>query len=158
MRPGQPNLSAERLVRIQKAVALKLRGKSYRAIGAELGVSVSVAFEDVWYHFAELETLATEQLEQVRKLELARLDAMHEKLSDIMDESEDDGTVIKAISSAEKLMERRAKLLGLDAPTKHQEVPADEVDKMTPEEKIAAHEKAAEDLRAELAAGKDGMH
>lgn len=162
MRPGQPNLSPERHERILKAVALKLRGKSYRAIASDLGVSVSVAFDDVWHHFSEVDKLATEKLEQIRKLELARLDVMLEKLFDIVDreaverlnskgepsgETVDvDGTAIKAITAAAKLMERRAKLLGLDAPTKVQGVPSEK----TPTKDLVAAVLSDEEVRAEV--------
>lgn len=171
MRPGQPNLSPERHERIVKAVALKLRGKSYRAIAADLGVSVSVAFDDVWHHFSEMDKLATEKLEQVRKIELARLDSMLEKLFDIVDrepterlnskgepsgETTDvDGTAVKAITAAAKLMERRAKLLGLDAPTKHQEVPAEPL----PDSELADKLKEAlATVEQRLAGGKEARH
>jgi len=163
MRPAQkPNVEAERHARTLRAVELRARGKSYRDIADETGVSVATAYEDVWRHFTELDTMATEKLEQVRKLELARLDRMLERLFGIMDRGnvvdaeggfiDVDGTAVKAIIAASKLMERRAKLLGLDAPTKIQEVPASGYEEMTAAEKIAAHEAAIADERAKLEA------
>jgi len=54
-------------------------------------------------------------------------------------------------------IELKAKMLGAFAPTKTQEVAPDEVAKMSDEEKLAAHRKAAEELEQKIA-GKDGMH
>ncbi len=54
----------------------------------------------------------------------------------------------------------RRELKGLDAPTKTQQVEPDAIDKMSLAEKAEAHEKAAEELRAELAKqnGANGVH
>lgn len=51
-------------------------------------------------------------------------------------------------------IELQAKLLGAMAPVKRQDVPADEVAKMSREEKIAAHKQALAELEGE----KEGMH
>ncbi len=56
-------------------------------------------------------------------------------------------------------IELKAKILGALAPTKTQAVEPDAVANMTPAEKLEAHEKAAEELRAELAKGQqNGVH
>ncbi len=156
MSPGEsPNVDAERHELIKAAVDLRRKGKSYRDIATEQKCSVSTAFQRVWAHFSELDQMATEQLEGVRKLELARLDKMLERLCGIMDVGGDDEMAIKAIGAATKLMERRAKLLGLDAPTKVDVANVSDARKklaaMTPEERLALHEKAAAEERAKLA-------
>jgi len=128
MRPGEsPHDDAKRHDRQLKAVELRRKGKSYRTIADELGVSVRTAFDDVWKHFSELDKLATEKLEQVRQLELARLDKYLEALEPKCAEGDE-----KAIAVAIKVGERRSKLLGADAPTKVErtDVPA----KMTDDE------------------------
>jgi len=129
-----PNAEVQRLERINLAVDGRRQGKTYRVIASELHVDVKTAYQYVHAYFDELKRLATEELEEVRSLELQRLDWMLARLCKIIDREtyqvfggengEDlvsesaDETVIKAIAAACKLMERRAKLLGLDAPTK----------------------------------------
>jgi hypothetical protein len=178
------NDSAQRGERMLSALELRRAGKTYREIGAILRCEPSTALRDVR---AALLEARVEVTQDVKDLELARLDRMLERLTSIIERegfkldasvleiakaSESPGgylesladagvnldeTAIRAIVAATKLMERRAKLLGLDAPTKTQDVPPDEVAKMSDEEKLAAHRKAAEELEQRIA-GKDGMH
>jgi len=146
MRPGEsPNDDAKRHDRQLKAVELRRRGKSYRTIADELGVSVRTAFDDVWKHFSELDKLATEELEQVRKLEVARLDRYLDALEPACEEGD-----AKAIATAIKVGERRAKLLGLDAPAKVEHTTPDDYDRMTPADRIKAHRDAIDEEQAKL--------
>ncbi len=176
MRPGEsPKADAERHERIVRAVELRKQGKSYPAIATELGCAISTAFQYVWTHFSELDQMATEQLEGVRKLELARLDKMLERLWVIIDAkpevvvSEEDGQLpslmvadcngdaIKAIIAATKLMERRAKLLGLDAPAKV-ETKTTPAEPANDAELLAQLEEATAKVKARLTEQKEQRH
>jgi len=93
-----------------KALELRVEGRSFRQIALELkyrGPSGAHKAVD-----AALERTIREPADEVRQLELERLDRLQ-----IMPWKQ--ATVIgdpKAIASVIKIMERRAKLLGLDAP------------------------------------------
>jgi len=93
-----------------KALELRVEGRSFRQIALELkykGPSGAHKAVD-----AALERTIREPAEQVRQLELERLDKLQIKPWKL-------ATVIgdpKATASVLKIMERRAKLLGLDAP------------------------------------------
>jgi len=93
-----------------KALELRVEGLSFRQIALELKYKgPSGAYKAV---DAALERTIREPAEQVRLLELARLDRLQ-----VMPWKQ--ATVIgdpKAVANVLKIMERRAKLLGLDAP------------------------------------------
>lgn len=103
---------AERRV---KALELRKDGKSYRAIAKLLGVDLRTAFDDVQAELRALREQATDAAEQVKDLELARCDEMTEALSSKVGKGD-----TQAIQANIRVMERRAKLLGIDAPTKTQ--------------------------------------
>lgn len=126
-RKGQSEEAAERRV---KALQLRTEGKTYRAIGAELGVSEAQAYEDVKRSLKELNEQQAELADEIRRLELERLDALYSAAQDVLvafhpiisngkrfDDLVDDGPKLAAIDRMLKVMDRRAKLLGLDAPT-----------------------------------------
>lgn len=145
-------LEVQRHELIRRAVAMRERGLSYRTIGKQLSVDVKTAYRYVWTHFDELDTEAAETLDKVRSLELVRLDRYLKRLEKAIPGAEDGG--VKAILAAVKVGERRAKLLGLDAPAKveHRELPSEYLEQ-TPEQRIAAHEAAIAEERAKLAGG-----
>ena len=93
------------------AMELKLAGKSYRTIARKLdfrgpsGAHKAVA--------AYLRKTLTAPSEELRKIELERLDRLQVIAWKRVTVSAD----LKAISTVLKIMERRSKLLGLDAPT-----------------------------------------
>lgn len=116
------------------AEAARLRGEglSYTAIGKRLGISRSHAWEAVRRAFRD--TL-TEPAEQARAVELARLEALHDKAMEILESQHvtvsngqivrldgqplpDSGPVLAAINTLVKVSESRRKLLGIDAPAK----------------------------------------
>ena len=99
----------------KSALDLRITGMSYRAIAAELGCSVSKAYDDVSAALAKLEAESAEKAAEVRRIELDRIDVM---LKGIWPEAEAGDA--RKIETALKLMERRAKLLGIDAPTKQE--------------------------------------
>jgi hypothetical protein len=95
----------------EKALELRKKGWSYNEIGAQLGISRVAAFQSVMRVLAAYEDDIKEQVPRVRQLELQRLDSMLTKLQPRINQGDD-----RAINSALKIGERRAKLMGLDAP------------------------------------------
>lgn len=134
--PRGPNgkwiYTPESAERDAEAARLRGRGLSYRAIAAELGVDVHTAHDAV---DRALRAIVQEPAEQVRKLELDRLDRLYEAAISVLEREHvtvsqgkiiykgdapllDDGPVLQAIDRLLRIQERRAKLLGLDAATK----------------------------------------
>jgi predicted transcriptional regulator len=96
-----------------KALELRKRGMNYTQIGEKLGCARSTACR---YVLSELENLADkcrEEAAHVRDLELQRLD--DSTSSHTRGRGRDD---LPAIDRCLRIMERRAKLLGLDAAEK----------------------------------------
>ena len=96
-----------------KALELRKRGMNYTQIGEKLGCNRSTACR---YVLSELENLADkcrEEAVHVRDLELQRLDALYLKAWEAVE-----GGDLSAIDRCLRIMERRAKLLGLDAAEK----------------------------------------
>jgi predicted transcriptional regulator len=96
-----------------KALELRKRGMNYTQIGKKLGCARSTACR---YVLSELENLADkcrEEAVQVRDLELHRLDELY-----LVAYAEVEDGNIPAIDRCLRIMERRAKLLGLDAAEK----------------------------------------
>lgn len=110
------------LERRMQAVELRTRGKSYVEIARELGVPAKVAYSIVSGALADLRKACREKTHELRELEVDRLDIIFRRLSDAVFPSVEDGEPVpidaKLIETILKVMERRAKLLGLDAPTK----------------------------------------
>src|SRR5712692_7372227 len=107
---GQAEAAAARR---QKALDLRIAGARYRQIGAQLGVSPQTAYRDVQTALGELATLQHRKAEKLRELELERCDKLTLALSPKARAGDD-----KAVRAIITVMDRRAKLLGLDAPTK----------------------------------------
>jgi hypothetical protein len=96
-----------------RALELRKAAVPYQQIADELGYrSASGAFNAVK---AALKATLREPAEELRELELARLDAMLLPLWRRVQRGDE-----KAIDRALRIMERRARLLGLDAPTRGQ--------------------------------------
>ncbi|MFA5137102.1 MAG: helix-turn-helix domain-containing protein [Patescibacteria group bacterium] len=97
-----------------KALELRKRGMNYTQIGEELGCNRSTACR---YVLSELENLADkcrEEAVHVRDLELQRLDELYL----IAYRAISDGNDLAGIDRCLRIMERRAKLLGIDAAAK----------------------------------------
>lgn len=112
--------------RQQIALALRLKGYTYYQIGAKLKVSYVSAWHYVQDAMATARTEMAEDVEKVRDLEVSRLDAMLEKHWSRRQDPRTSETILK-------IMDRRAKLLGLDVPTKT-DVNVTGLEKMTDEE------------------------
>lgn len=107
-------LAIESRERHARWVEMRKRGMSYMAIAAVEGVQDSTVHEAVTRRIAEM--IPRENVEAVRALELARLDEQYERVHAVVEQESD--PAMEAVLL--KVSERRAKLLGLDAPTKVQ--------------------------------------
>lgn len=99
-----------------KAYEGKIAGKSFRAIGEELGCSHVWARELVE---REIEARKWPVVEKWREVELARLETMHQALWNLVIKAAEAGDlsgILAVMDRIEKFGARRAKLLGLDAP------------------------------------------
>ncbi len=97
-----------------RALELRKQGMNYTQIGEKLGCNRSTACR---YVLSELENLADkcrEEAVQVRDLELHRLDELYL----IAYHAISDGNDLAGIDRCLRIMERRAKLLGIDAAAK----------------------------------------
>lgn len=114
MARGRPAEQGKILERQLQALELRKAGLSYRKIASKLGISHVQAINDVNGELKRLASLRTDSAEELRQLELERLDVALEGVMQY----------VKAGSPAHvaamvRLMEQRAKLLGLYAPEKH---------------------------------------
>lgn len=105
------------LKRQLEAVELRKQGKSYRAIGARLGVSFQQVQKDVQSELKRLAALNLNAADELRQLELERLD----RIIDGLDHWVQAGNAPAAMAIL-KAMDTRAKLLGLYAPEKVQAI------------------------------------
>lgn len=110
LRPGgvSPEAIAERRV---KALTLRKAGASYRDIAKQLDVGLETAWSDVQAELVALREHATQLAEEVRELELRRLDDITIQATTRMRAGDP-----RWANVALKTQERRAKLLGLDKP------------------------------------------
>lgn len=108
--------SAERKERI---ITLRRQGMSYPAIGEAAGCSNQYAYSVVKAYLDDLAKNATEGAEEIRRIELERLDLL---LSRWLPRAVGEPDNPKAAEIVMKTMDRRAKLLGLDAPEKLESV------------------------------------
>lgn len=104
---------ARTLDRQVKALELRRMGKGYVDIAAALGIGKSQAHRLVRAGLADARDQIAAQADDLRSEEISRLDAM---LSGLWPDARkgQQGAVDRVL----KIMERRAKLLGLDAPLK----------------------------------------
>ncbi|MFI9200172.1 hypothetical protein [Streptomyces sp. NPDC053048] len=117
-----------------EAAELRAKGWHYRRIAEHLGIDVHTAHQAVQ---RALKAIVQEPAEEVRTLELERLDRLYERAVEVLERRHvtvsqgkiiyeggeplaDDGPVLQAIDRLLRIQERRAKLLGLDAATKTQ--------------------------------------
>jgi len=107
-RPGQLEAIAER-----RALEFEMRkaGATYRQIARELNVDVHTVHADVAAELAALRERTVEQAQELRVLELERLDGMTSGLWPQIQAGSP-----PAVSAAVRVSERRSRLLGLDAP------------------------------------------
>ena len=108
--------------------AAGMRPMTYREIGEHFGVNESSAYQMVQRAIADIPRESTEELVQ---LELMKLDRIERKAADIMEAFHpvvtmkgdvlnlpDNAPVVQAMNTLLKVADRRARLLGLNAPTR----------------------------------------
>jgi hypothetical protein len=100
-------------LRRQEALELRVQGKSYRRIGEALGVSGKTAHGDITKALADLAAKEQHLTREMRQLDLARIDKGIAGLTPAYEAGDP-----KAVTAMVRLLERRAKLLGLDAPSR----------------------------------------
>lgn len=99
-------------IREAEAVRLRLEGASYREIAERLGYrGPSGAYKAVERAIGRL--CPVERAETLRRIEAARLDRLWRKLWRKLEEGD-----LSVVDRLLRIMERRARLLGLDAPAK----------------------------------------
>jgi hypothetical protein len=103
-------LAAERKL---QAFELRKAGANYNQIAAKLGYSQQAAYKSVMAHLQDLIAQTNEIADDVRRLEIERLDAM---LLGLWKDAST-GNEVK-VDRVIKIMDQRAKLLGLYAPIK----------------------------------------
>ena len=128
-----------------RTLDLRRRGLSYPQIAAELHCSLSTAYDSVQRALADT---AREASGEVRQIEAQRLDDLTRVLNRVLvtrhyvvtqsgklavhpetgQPLTDDGPVMQAVAGLVRISERRARLLGLDAPVKHEVRNIDAVD------------------------------
>ena len=110
--------------RIRAAIRLRLEGYTLEQIGDNLGVSTATICKDIKEAVDSIREQEKQLASQVLDMEIYRLNllqvALHKTIftGEISEQEPLDDHQLKAIDKMLKVMERRAKLLGLDAPTK----------------------------------------
>lgn len=98
-------------LREQKALELRLSGKYYHEIATDMKMSIEGVRQCVLRAMDRLLVQVSETAEEVKQLELARLDAMLRGLWVKALRGD-----VRSIGAALSIMDRRARYLGLDAP------------------------------------------
>lgn len=124
-----------------RALDLRIAGTEYRAIAAQLGVSLSTAHGLVHTEMARVAELNRGKAEELREIELAKLDAIERDMRPRSERGD-----ANAAGVLVRVSVQRAKLCGLEAPTKIEHTGS--VD-------VAALSQRIEALAAGAAAGAD---
>ncbi len=96
----------------ERCLALRLEGLTHREIARRLGIAPSSAYKRVRHALDAVNERNAAEAERLRTLELLRLDALQDAIWEKALAGE-----AKSLGRLLTIMERRAKLLGLDAPT-----------------------------------------
>lgn len=105
--------SVGKLENRRKAVQLRKAGFTYQEIADQIGMTRGNAYKLVAEAMQEFKTESAEEAQEVKRVELARLDhATRAIWSQVANGNHG------AIDRLLRIMDRRAKLLGLDAPSK----------------------------------------
>jgi predicted DNA-binding protein (UPF0251 family) len=108
-----------------EALRLRSRGMTYQKIADSLGVTKATAYNRVQ---RALTAIPKEAVEEYRKLETERLDTMLERVMEKVTHDDGKSGFLFAVDRALAIMDRRAKLLGLDSPVKTVNVTVDAAD------------------------------
>lgn len=93
------------------AIQRRIAGHTYAQIGAEFGVTAARAYAVVSEHLDACRKEATERAEELRQIELERLDKLLAVVGPMAE-----GGDLAAVDRLLRIQERRAAYLGLDAP------------------------------------------
>jgi len=116
--PNQtPPQRAEAEERRWQALEMRKRGNGYRQIAKKLGCSLAAAHGYVSEALSELRSKVTEKAEELREVELQKLDRIERNLN-VKLKTADEQDTAKLSAVLLKTQESRRKLLGLDAPQK----------------------------------------
>lgn len=115
MKPKTNNTKRSVIAAERRIEALRLRqtGMYYSDIADKLEVCLATAYNDVMDRMKELNSIALEEAQVVRDLEVARLDKAMLSIKEKLDEGD-----LAAINTLLRIQERRARFLGLDMPNK----------------------------------------
>lgn len=105
-----------------EALRLRSLGWSYQKVADAIGTTKATAYNRVQRALA---AIPAEAVDEFRRLEMERLDAILE-VAMTKAQSADKGSLF-AVDRVLAIMDRRAKLMGLDAPTKHEVLTLDAV-------------------------------
>ena len=131
----RPPGEAERIrIRRGKALELRIAGANYKQIGRELQCSSCTAFKDVQAELGALDAIKAKIAERLRDLEVARCEKLAVQLNSKLNKDLDAKTAALVSNALIKVMERRARLLGLDAPTRAEHVFKGDLDRLSEEE------------------------
>jgi hypothetical protein len=140
-RPTSPRIDAAE--RDAKALELRKDGLTYTQIAERLGISRSTAHKHVT---RGLHRTRQEPADELRRLEAERLNQLWAEAMAVLrrrhvlvqsgkvvkdDDGQpitDDGPLLQATTTLLRVMERRARLLGLDAPARHEVLTLDVID------------------------------
>jgi hypothetical protein len=114
--PERPKLSAQRIKALadqRKALELRRMAWGYQAIADHLGIGLATAHRHVMDALKEARAQISTEADTLKSEDLSRLDAM---LSGLWPRASKGEAV--AVDRVLKIMERRAKLLGLEAPVR----------------------------------------
>ena len=106
---------ARKLEHQRQALELRRAGLGYEAIGAKLGIGKTHSHRLVVAALAEARDQVASNADELRSEEVSRLDAM---LTGLWPSARNGAAA--SVDRVIKIMERRAKLLGLDAPERKQ--------------------------------------
>lgn len=112
----QAKRDADRRERMSRVLKLRQEGLSFEAIGKQLGIGTTTAFQD--YNAAMSELVPREMVEEMRAFEGTKLDRLEQTAWDWLNRCSMDeiGTASSLIGRITKIMERRSALFGLDRP------------------------------------------
>jgi hypothetical protein len=99
----------------QKCLELRKCGGSFRFIAEQQGISLGLAHKYIADALSEINGLMAQDAEQLRELELQRLDTATLAIAKLVRQGH-----LGAVDRWLRISERRSKLLGLDAPIQQQ--------------------------------------
>ena len=123
-KPGRPSKLRGKIGAREKhsqyaaeALALRIAGGTYKQIGERLHIHASNAYRAVQEELASLDAIKAERAERLRDLEVERCERLVLGLWTNATRGDD-----KSVHAVLRVMERKAKLLGIDAPTQVENV------------------------------------